>query len=173
MPLLLKYVEDGDLWKFRLPQSKPLLSYVYSHEFSFKEWDALARGMESARERKKYLAIGKAIAAYDRVLVGEAISRAERVQFGKYVALAVNSSSKRFHSEIGHALVEKQPPLSIVWRVERSMVHVSLRGNGGVDVGRLAKQFPGGGGHPNAGGFSVPLENGFPWKWLEPVRKRG
>lgn len=167
VPTLLKYIEDGDLWRFRLPKAKLLLSYVYSHEFSFKKWDELARGMELARERKRYLVLGKAIAEYDRVLVEEVARKAELVQFGKYKALAANSGSKRFHSEVGHALLGARPPLAIVWRIERGVLHVSLRSDGTVHAGRLAGQFPGGGGHPKAAGFSMPLEKGFPWKWLE------
>jgi len=167
VPMLLRYVEDSDLWRDKLPYTRPLCSYIHSHRFDFKTWDILAKNMESARERKRYLVLGKALEAYERVLVSEALERAELVQFGKYKALAVNSSSKRFHSEIGNALWRKRPPLGIVWRVERGAVNVSLRGDGSVDVSKVAKQFPGGGGHPNAAGFTVPLEKGFPWKWLE------
>lgn len=170
IPTLLKYIEDGDLWRFRLPKARFFLPYVYSRPFDFKEWDALARGMESARERKRYLTLGKALADYKRVLVEEAASKAELVQFGAYKALAVNSSSKRFHSEVGNLLWQKHPPLGIVWRVERGMIHVSLRSDGTVDVGKLAGQFPGGGGHPRAAGFTVPLSKGFPWRFLESER---
>lgn len=167
VPMLLRYLEDGDLWKFRLPHAKTLLPYVYSRPFTFKEYDALMKGMESARERKRYMAAGKTIADYERVLIGEITVKAELVEFKKYKALAVNSVSKRFHSEVGHELVQRRPPLAIVWYIEQEKIKVSLRGNGSVDVGRLAVQFPGGGGHPNAAGFDIPLKQGFPWKWLE------
>lgn len=167
IPTLLKYIEEGDFWRFRLPQSSALLAYIYSRGFSFKEWETLVKGMESARIRKQYAVLGKVLNDYDLILVDEAVKRAELVQFGKYKICAVNSSSKRFHSEVGKQLAAQRPPLGIVWRVERGMINVSLRGDGSVDVSKLAKQFPGGGGHPNAAGFSVPLEKGFPWKWLE------
>lgn len=167
VPTLLRYVEEGDLWRFRLPQSLFLLAYIYSRGFSFKGWEALVKGMESARERKKYIAFGKVLNDYDGILIDEAVKRAELVQFGKYKAYAVNSTSKRFHSEIGKQLVVQSPPIGIVWRIERGVLHVSLRSDGAVDVSKLAKQFPGGGGHLPAAGFSVPLEKGFPWKWLE------
>ncbi|MBI2278537.1 MAG: hypothetical protein HYU81_00500 [Candidatus Brennerbacteria bacterium] len=166
LPALLKYIEDGDLWRWKLPQSKIFLSYVYSRPFDFKEYEVLARGAESVRERKRYLLLGKALADYNGTLVREAVAKAELVQFGKYKILAVNSTSKRSHSEVGHALCEKRPPLGIVWRIERGMIEVSLRGDGSVDVSKLAKQFSGGGGHPNAAGFSAPLAKGFPWRWL-------
>lgn len=172
-PTLLRYIEDGDLWRFRLPWSRFLLSYIYSRPFSFKEYDALARGMESPRTIREYLAFGKALADYDKILVEGAVRRAELVKFGKYKVLAVNSTSRRYHSEVGRALCEKRPPLGIVWRVERGMIHVSLRSRGSVDVGKLAARFHGGGGHPRAAGFSVPLEKGFPWKPLESTRRSG
>lgn len=167
VPTLLQYIEDSDLWRFKLPQTRSLGAYINSQPLEFKAWGALVRGMESARERKRYLTLGKVLMDYDAVLIKEAVDRAEMVQFGKYKVLAVNSSSKRFHSEVGHMLVGRHPPLGVVWRVERGMIHVSLRSDGTIDVGRLAGQFPGGGGHKAAAGFSVPLEKGFPWKWLE------
>ncbi|MDP3974718.1 MAG: DHHA1 domain-containing protein [Candidatus Jorgensenbacteria bacterium] len=167
VPTFLKYVEDGDLWRFKLPQAKPLLSYLYSRPFDFKAWDVLARGMESARERKKYLMFGRVLADYDRMLVDKVAKRAELVQFGKYKVLAVNSSSGKHHSQVANVLRERHPPLSIVWRIERGMIHVSLRSDGTVDVGKLATQFPGGGGHPKAAGFTTPLSKGFPWRMLE------
>jgi phosphoesterase RecJ-like protein len=40
-------------------------------------------------------------------------------------------------------------------RERNGQVKVSLRGKGDVDVQRIAARF-GGGGHPNAAGFSVP-----------------
>lgn len=166
VPLLLRYLEDGDLWRWRLPKSKVLLSYVYARPFDFKEYEALMRGMESARERKRYFLFGELLAEYDAVLVREEVKKAELVQFGKYKVLAVNSTSKRHHSEVGHALLKVRLPFAMTWRIERGMIEVSLRSDGSVDVSRLAKQFPGGGGHPRAAGFSVPLERGFPWKWL-------
>lgn len=167
IPALFRYIEDGDLWRFKLPQSRALFSYAYFRPFDFKEYDALMRGMESARLRKRYLVFGKFLADYDATLIREEAGKAELVQFGKYKVLAVNSTSKRHHSEVCHALREKRPPLSIVWRIERGMIEVSLRSDGTVDVGRLAAQFPGGGGHLKAAGFTVPLKNGFPWRMLE------
>lgn len=170
VPTLLKYLEDGDLWRWKLPKARALLSYIYAQPFDFKAYDVLVKGVESARERRRYLILGKALESYDGILVREEAKKAELVQFGKYKALAVNSTSKRHHSEVAHALREAKPPLAIVWRIERGMIEVSLRSDGTVDVGKLAKQFPGGGGHPRAAGFSFPLEKGFPWRWLE---KRG
>ncbi|MFH1162323.1 MAG: DHHA1 domain-containing protein [Candidatus Jorgensenbacteria bacterium] len=172
IPRFLTYIEDGDLWRFKLPQARTILSYIYARPFDFREYGTLARGMESARERRKYFVLGRVIADYNRVLVDEVVRRAELVRFAGYRVLAVNSSSKRFHSEVGHELIKHRPPLSIVWRAEQGTIHVSLRSNGRVDVSEIAARFPGGGGHPRAAGFSVPLARGFPWIPLETDRPR-
>lgn len=172
VPRLLAYIEDGDLWCFKLPQAHTILSYIYSRPFDFKEYEMLAKKMKSAREQRKYLILGRAIADYNRVLVDEVVRRAELVRFAGHRVLAVNSSSKRFHSEVGYELLRHRPPLSIVWRVERGIIHASLRSNGKVDVGKVAARFRGGGGHPRAAGFSVPLARGFPWIPLETDRPR-
>jgi oligoribonuclease NrnB/cAMP/cGMP phosphodiesterase (DHH superfamily) len=167
VPTLLKYVENSDLWKFSLPHVNELTTYTYAQPRDFKVWDALARDFESKRKQKQFAAQGKLIGAYEKLLVGGLLAKAGAVQFGKYKVLAVNSSIKRFASVLGHEFAKKMPPIGIVWYVENGDIKVSLRGNGTVDVGKLAAQFPGGGGHPNAAGFSVPLKGGFPWKVVE------
>lgn len=40
-PTLLGYIEDRDLWKFKLPMSREINSYVFSHDYTFEQWDDL------------------------------------------------------------------------------------------------------------------------------------
>lgn len=167
VPLLFKYVEDSDFWKFTRPHASELTTYAYALPFDFKVWDTLTRDFESARKRQSFIEKGKAILGYQTGLIESILKKSTTVQFGKYRVLAVNSSAKPLSSALGHELVEKVSPLGIVWYVKGGELNVSLRGNGTVDVSKLAKQFPGGGGHPNAAGFSVPLAKGFPWKVVE------
>ena len=47
VPALLQYVEDGDLYLFKLPDSRAIISYAYSHRFAFEEWDRLAQEIEN------------------------------------------------------------------------------------------------------------------------------
>lgn len=40
-PLLLGHVEDRDLWRFKLPGTREIQAFVFSHEYSFEMWDKL------------------------------------------------------------------------------------------------------------------------------------
>ena len=51
VPMLLKYVEDGDLYLFKLPDSRAIISYMYAQPFHFNEWDSLSEKLENEVER--------------------------------------------------------------------------------------------------------------------------
>jgi len=166
VPELLQYIEDGDLWRFKLPKSKIITTYCYSYPFDFKIWNALTKEVETAKGRKNVLEKGEAITRYKDTLIGEVIQKAQLVKFENIKTLAVNSSAKRINSGIGHVLYEKMPPISIVWHIGKDSIHISLRSNGKIDVAKLAQQY-GGGGHEQAAGFELPLDAQLPWKTIK------
>jgi len=62
-----------------------------------------------------------------------------------------------FASELGNRLAEQSGSFGLVWQVGADgEAKVSLRAAGKVDVARIAAGY-GGGGHPNAAGFRLPL----------------
>ena len=40
-PLLLGHVEDRDLWRFKLAGTREIQAFVFSHEYTFEQWDRL------------------------------------------------------------------------------------------------------------------------------------
>ncbi|KKU93940.1 MAG: Phosphoesterase, DHHA1 [Candidatus Jorgensenbacteria bacterium GW2011_GWA1_48_13] len=166
-PKLLQYVENGDLWKFHLPNSQLLLAYVYSLPYDFKIWENLCRGMEKAAGRKKYLTLGKIISDYNAIIIKEVVDKAELVKLGKYKVLAVNHSLRKFTDKVGHELYRRKPPFSIIWHVGKEGIKVSLRSNGSVDVSKIAARYVGGGGHRAAASFTLPRNAKLPWKVLK------
>lgn len=166
VPKLLKYIEEGDLWKFRSSNIHFLLGYIYSLPYDFKAWNKLSRDMEKAANRRNYIKFGKLISDYNDIIVKGVVKRAELVRFGKYKVLAANSSVKKFTSEIGHELCRRKPPFGIIWFAEKDGIKVSLRSKGSVDVSKIAKKF-GGGGHKASSGFTLPRNAKLPWKILK------
>lgn len=161
VPKLLEYIEDGDLWKWRLPQSKEFTASLRSYEQSFKTWDKIARDLESAKTRKKYFEEGRIILASDQDHIKHAADAAILVEFCGHKALASNSF--HFTSQVGHALYKKHPPFSIIWSYKPHYIKVSLRSNGKMDVSKLAEKF-GGGGHRASAGFELKFGSKLPWK---------
>ena len=167
IPKLLLYIEDGDLWKFKLPFSQSILSYVYAHDFNFHVWNTLQKELESKKRMARIHEKGDAIIQYRDVLVKEAVAKAYLARFVDKNVFVVNSSTKRITSLVGHALCKKNPPFSVVWyEAKDGTVHVSLRSEGNFDVSKIVQKY-GGGGHKNAGGFVLPAHKPFPWKRIE------
>lgn len=165
VPWLLRYLQEMDLWKFRLPNTMEIITWLGLFPFEFKAWDTLVKSVEKTVFRKRVIAEGKLLLKYEDRLITRILKYAQEVQFRGYRARAVNSP--QFQSQIGHLLIDKKHPVGIVWSVASDGIKFSLRSNGKVDVSRLAKQFPGGGGHKRAAGFSLPLNKKFPWKVLK------
>lgn len=162
VPKLLSYIEDKDIWKFRLKGTNELLAAVETEGFDFKKWDKLAAGFETANGRKKYFKRGSSIMAFSEKAMESIIGNAEWVIFEKRKCLAVNSPL--FISEIGHILANKAEGIGIIWCKKGGKIKVSLRSNGKVDVSKIALR-RGGGGHAAASSFSFEAKKmGFPWK---------
>ena len=166
VPKLLKYIEDMDLWKFEIPGTKEIISYLDTVDFDFKKWNEAVTGAENKSKYNEYLKKGAVILKYqDRLIRNIIANQAVLVNFFGYKAYAVNSAV--FNSQIANILYEQLPPIGIVWAQENDgNVHVSLRSDGTADVSRLAAKFKGGGGHKKSAGFYIEGLSKLPWKKL-------
>ncbi len=165
VPLLLRYIEDNDLWKFRLPKSRAVSCYLELFPFDFEEYSVLSKKFSSADGFKKIATEGAVMERYKESLVERIASSAYHVSFMGNTVLAVNSPN--FISAVGDRLAKKHPPFGIVWSEHGPIRRFSMRSRGDFDVSKLAAKFPQGGGHPNAAGFSLPSVEPFPWKTLK------
>lgn len=161
LPKLLAYIQEGDLWRFNLPESKVVSAYLGTIALDFETYDKLAHEFEDEAKFKEIVGRGKAYSEYAEFLCSGNMEAAEEVEFEGYTILAVNSG-RALHSLLGNMLAKKHPPFSIVWYRFRGMWHFSLRGDGGVDLTVLCKKH-GGGGHHNAAGFVLPFSSPLPF----------
>ena len=157
VPDLLRYVEDQDLWRWKLPRSREVNAAIGSRELAFEAWDELA-----ATPIERLAEQGEAIVRAQDMEVERALQNAHPVWLGEHRVEAVNAVFQR--SLIGHELATRARfgvPCGLVYRVTQRRVDVSLYSIGDFDVSVLAVA-RGGGGHRNAAGFSVGLD-----EWLE------
>lgn len=164
MPFIVRYVEDYDIWKFKLPHSKELTTVLNLCSFNFKIWDKTAKIFQNKNKRKELVKKGRAIVDYQKSLIGELSDKGQEVFFEGYDAIAVNSPV--LSSEIGNHIYTKTGKIGIVWSYkgkDRLKIHVSLRGNGKINLSELAKKFEGGG-HKASAGFAIEGNIHFPWQ---------
>lgn len=155
LPLMFQYIQDRDLWQWKLPQSKAFSYGIVLLGEDLDKWAAYARNDAWVDE---IISKGVAIEKYIDSQV-ERMVRPGRVTLAEICGVdnipVVNTSV--WQSEVCHRLLEvfEEAPFAatFVQAAEGKRIY-SLRSRGEVDVGRLAKQ-AGGGGHPNASAFST------------------
>lgn len=165
IPILLKYIEDVDIWKMAMPYTREFMASLETYKPDFFLWNKIARDWENVAGRKRYLEEGRAILKYQNALVQKALKDAEEVKFLGHRALAVNFTLT-LNSEIGEAMRKKGFPLGIIWQRRGGKLIVSLRSTEKIDSSKIAMRF-GGGGHKKASAFRLPSKEKLPWKKIK------
>jgi hypothetical protein len=167
VPSLLLYVEDQDLWSWKLPHTEAVNAAIGSHPRELAEWDELSR-----RPWEELAAEGAPLLRERRIEVERSLRFAHPIQVGDVRVEAVNALQHRSH--VGHQLAKRAAfghPIGVAYRVVGSRVDVSIYSIGDVDVSLLAASY-GGGGHRNASGFSVSL-GAWAQRFVNPALQRG
>lgn len=166
VPRLMQYLEDGDLYRYALAETRDVFSYLTVQPDDFAIWNALAQTLEDGAAREKLLVKAAAYTEYFELLAKISVEAAKKVRFEGfecYFTTAMPSITMR--SYVGHELYTKLPPLALIVSAHPDGLGVSLRGDHqSVDVSKIAKKY-GGGGHPGSAGFFIP--NGTPVPWAE------
>ncbi|MBP6860694.1 MAG: hypothetical protein KBC38_03995 [Candidatus Pacebacteria bacterium] len=165
VPTLLSYIEDGDLYRHTLPDSRALLAYIHTKPLSFESWDALVAELEDSKGLAAAISLGATYREHYGILASQMIDSAELVSFEGY-EIYLASASSAFVSDVGNHLAKKKGPLALVGQVRPDGIRVGIRGDGSVDVAEIARKF-GGNGHPSAAGFSLPWGTPIPWTPIE------
>ncbi len=153
LPDLLAYVEDQDLWNWKLPRSREINAAIASYPRDFASWSALASVSVDALADQ-----GAPILRSYRIEVERALASTQPLAIGTLRVEGVNARIQR--AEIGHELATRArygAACGAVYRVEGRRVDVSIYSIGELDVAAISSSY-GGGGHKNAAGFSVDLE---------------
>jgi uncharacterized protein len=112
-PLLLGHVEDRDLWRFRLPGTREIQAFVFSHEYSFELWDKLM-GADRV-ELLKMTAAGAAIERKHHKDVAELVAvRKRRMVIGAY-DVPVASLPYTYVSDAAHLMARGEPFAACYW----------------------------------------------------------
>lgn len=156
MPVFIQFIEDRDLWRFALKETRAFSLYLRSYPMDFDYWDKIAERVMSDPN----LVIGEALSIerfYDQKLA-EIVSTATLKSIGKWKDVPVAHAPYAFASDLANELLKKYPaaPFAAVVVDSYGARTYSLRSEDSrQDVSEVARQF-GGGGHRNAAGFRVP-----------------
>ena len=148
VPWLLQYVQDKDLWHWKLPHSREISAALASYPFDFSTWEQLQFDTLKIE--------GTGILRYENTLVDKLIQDAIMVSLAGHTVPAVHSPV--LASQIGERLAVEHA-FGVIWHQKDGRRYFSLRSrSGGISVSKIAAQY-GGGGHTHAAGFSIPIGN--------------
>jgi oligoribonuclease NrnB/cAMP/cGMP phosphodiesterase (DHH superfamily) len=147
------YIMDRDLWNWKLPDSKEFSAALASYPRDFLTWFRLSIN-DLCKE-------GRAILRYQQQLTEQICQQARPWEFLGRKGMVV--SSPVLQSEVGHHLLQtySDAVFAAIWYSKKSGEYTySLRSRSSdeCNVSEMAAQFPEGGGHPCAAGFTVPSQ---------------
>lgn len=152
-PPLVRFVEDRDLWRFSLPETKPVRMLLQSLPRSFADWE----GVHWDLMHTPWSAIntGRAIQRFYDARVAEMAAAATFQEVAGFPGVPVAHVPYAFVSDVCHQLLDLHPaaPFAAACVVAHGGTTWSLRSRDDrQDVSEIAKAH-GGGGHRNAAGF--------------------
>jgi len=175
LPALLAHIEDRDLWWHQLPGTREINQALYLRlPLPFEEVELLSL-TELEHE-------GRVLCRQQRKSVQRLMHSRHAMYLSGFEGLAVNAPPQ-FASDLGESLARESGTFGLIYQFngQRQRWECSLRSTGAFNVANLAIQF-GGGGHPNAAGFTLDadqapcrgvLELPFPAKQAKGLQAEG
>lgn len=150
-PRLFEHIQDNDLWQFKIPRTREIISAIMSYPMSFEVWEKWLNDQLSLTE---LYAEGVILNRQRDRQILKYKNRARSGKIAGYTVPVVNAPSN-IGSELlnqlsdGHAFAAsyEDRPDKRIWQLRSG-------GEKAIDVAKVAQLF-GGGGHKNASGFST------------------
>lgn len=149
-PPLIAHIEDRDLWRFKLPNTKEIIEAVMSYDMKFDVWDSLMEmPLEKLRDEGRVL-----MRLTNKTIKGTISQKPLELMIGGHLVPVYNIT--QHISETLSKIASEQPvPFAASFFINTEGYIFSLRSTDlKEDVGAIAKMY-GGGGHRNASGFKV------------------
>ena len=148
-PLFIRYIQDRDLWQWRMPDSREFSAGMIGVPHTFEAYSRC----EHDSTIQLLLHRGSTIIGYTdqqvEFICKHAVHR--RLKAAPHLKCRV-VNSPILQSELGAKICESDD-VGIVWHLDEKW-KVSMRSRQGVDISGIARLF-GGGGHAQAAGFSL------------------
>jgi oligoribonuclease NrnB/cAMP/cGMP phosphodiesterase (DHH superfamily) len=151
-PRLVDYVEDRDLWRWKLPHSREVSEFMFAMPRTFEAWDFAARELEDNFDN--VVSSGRILLQVKQERVKAMCKHVRWMKFGEHAIPVVNASWD--FSEIGEYLAEQYNGVGGYYLDRSDRRQWGFRSCNGLDVSAICKQF-GGGGHAAAAGFTTAI----------------
>lgn len=151
---LVKHVQDRDLWRFNMEQTRAFQANLFSYEYTFENWDMIDRICADDYKYWAFIGAGEAIERKHFKDVNELIKKAAtRANIAGYDVPVLNCPYF-YSSDAGHLMGETEQFAACYWDEPEHRVYSLRSSENGIDVSEIAVLF-GGGGHKHASGFQI------------------
>lgn len=157
-PNIVRYAEDHDLWRFKLPYSKEIRQWLRMFDYTLEDWDKAAAILDDADGFAAAAQTGIALVKFQDQQVEQMAKRARWLVVGGVRVPVANATC--FFSEVGNRLLELYPEAPFAgYYMDRGdgIRQWGLRSRPGIDISGIAKGY-GGGGHAQAAGWQEPID---------------
>lgn len=149
-PALLRYIQDRELWEFKMTNTREIIAALSSYSLDFSSWFQLFH-----TPIEELLKEGFIIRRYQTELTKAVVKNSTRINFMGYSRIPIVNCPWFIMSEVV-GILSNNEQFAIGYFDTNNKRHFSLRSSvkSKVNVLKLAKAF-GGGGHKNAAGFTA------------------
>lgn len=155
-PRLVQYVEDRDLWHFKLPQSRAVNANIFAHAYDLAVWEQMYWDLQDGANFKRFAQGGEAIERKHHKDVAELVKLTRRRMTIGGHDVPVANLPYTLSSDAGHLMAQGERFAACYWDTEGGRVFSLRSADDGLDVSEIAVKY-GGGGHKRAAGFRVDL----------------
>ena len=162
-PPMVKYVQDRDLWNWNFgDETKAFSAYLSMVRMDVPTYMSLLMISCNDKYLQQIIDLGMPLVEQERNYTGRMAStpRRNKLQLGEHEFIAVNASV--LQSEIGNYLADRYPGVCVWYCDSKGNVRMSLRSSennpNAIKVNDVAVEY-GGGGHPNAAGCAMPIQD--------------
>ena len=166
-PMLLRHIQDRDLWHFKLSCTREINAAVFSYEYTFENWDKLMLGqlgLEGNIVQQNDMLFelrteGIAIERKHHKDIAELVKVCQRIMYIGGHEVPVASLPYTLSSDAGHLMAKEWRDgvkfAACYWDTPEHRVFSLRSTERGMDVSEIAFKYNGGG-HKHAAGFRVP-----------------
>jgi uncharacterized protein len=153
-PKLIAFIQDRDLWQFKLEGTREVHAALSSYPYDFALWDKLMASNDDELEALKRdgVAIERRLQKDVKELIASGV---RRMLIGGYDVPVLNASSA-YVSDAGHIMSIGEPFAACYWDHPDGRSFSLRSSEEGINVAEVAKRY-GGGGHEKAAGFTVEI----------------
>jgi oligoribonuclease NrnB/cAMP/cGMP phosphodiesterase (DHH superfamily) len=153
VPYVLQHIQDRDLWKFEMKDTRLVMMAVFSYEMTFEVYSKLMSLNKSGI--KALVKEGIVLERKYKMDLYKAIEHSKRfITIGSHLVPCANVGGI-YSSDAGNTMSIGQRFAATYYDSDKHRVFSLRSATDGLDVSEIAKEF-GGGGHVHAAGFKVP-----------------